>query len=148
MSHRTIRTRRRLTEIFDRWAHLRHSDDICDSSFSRDDAVRSPLGQSRRQWTSSSYSPSKSIGILFTKLLEEHDTKLGKQSILATLLDDHGELARQISCLLTNLGRLVVETPKDSGNNLGEVRLDADAYIRHKSARADMENVQSTHLEH
>lgn len=46
--------------------------------------------------------------------------------VLSTLLDDNGESRRKIGSLLTNLRALVVETPKDGRDDLGEIRLDSD----------------------
>jgi hypothetical protein len=42
------------------------------------------------------------------------------------LLDDDGEARSKVGGLLTDFGTLVVETPEDCGDDLGEVRLDTD----------------------
>jgi len=46
--------------------------------------------------------------------------------VLTALFDDNGKARSEVSGLLTNLGALVVETPKDRGDDLGKVRLDTD----------------------
>ena len=71
---------------------------------------------------------SKSVGVLLTKLLEQHEAELAQQLILTTLLDDDREAGGEISGLLTNLGALVVKTPENSRHDLSKVGLDADAY--------------------
>ena len=71
--------------------------------------------------------PSERIGVLLSKLLKEHDAELREQAVLLALLDDDRKLARQVRSLLPNLGALVVETPEDGRDDLGEVGLDADA---------------------
>lgn len=73
-------------------------------------------------------SPSEGIGVLFSELLEKDDTELGEQTVLLALLDDDGQLAREIGGLLTDLRALVVEAPKDGRDDLGEVGLDANAW--------------------
>lgn len=42
------------------------------------------------------------------------------------MLDDDGEARSKVGGLLTNFGALVVETPEDRGDDLGEVRLNTD----------------------
>jgi hypothetical protein len=71
--------------------------------------------------------PSKRIRILLAQLLEEDDTQLGQQAVLAALLDDQSQLAGQIRRLLPDLGALVVEPPKDGRHDLGQIRLDTSA---------------------
>lgn len=50
--------------------------------------------------------------------------------ILSTLLDDNGETSSEIGGLLTDLGTLVIKTPENGGDDLGEVRFDSNACER------------------
>jgi len=47
--------------------------------------------------------------------------------VLTALLDDNGKTRSEISGLLTYFSALVVETPKDRGDDLSKVRFDTDA---------------------
>ena len=96
-----------LTKIFHRRVHLRHTDNIGDSALCRNDTAQR-------------------IRVLLTQLLEKHQAELAKQLVFAALFDDNRQPRGQIGCLLTNLGALVVETPQDSGDDLRQVRLDAN----------------------
>ena len=69
----------------------------------------------------------KSIRILFTKLLKQDQSEFAEELILATLLDYDSETGSEVSGLLTDFRTFVIETPKDRRNNLREVRLDPDA---------------------
>ena len=46
------------------------------------------------------------------------------------MLDDNGKARGKIGSLLKNFGALVVETPKNCGDDLGKVRLDANTLIK------------------
>jgi len=60
-------------------------------------------------------------------LLEQHQSKLVEELILTALLDDNSKARSEISSLLTNFGALVVETPKDRGDDLSKIRFYANA---------------------
>ena len=96
-----------LTKILDGWVHLRHTHHVCDGTLCGDDAT-------------------KGVGILFTELLEQDQSEFVKELILATLLNDNGKARSEIGGLLTDFCALVVETPKDRRDDLGEVGLNAD----------------------
>jgi hypothetical protein len=97
-----------LTKILDGRVHLRHTHHVRDGTLCGDDTT-------------------KCVGILFTKLLEQHQSKLVEELIFTALLDDNSKARSEIGGLLTNFGALVVETPEDRGDDLGKVRLDADS---------------------
>ena len=97
-----------LTEIFHRRVHLCHTDNVGDGTLRGDDAT-------------------ERVGVLLTELLEKHKAEFAQQLVLPALLDDDSETGRQVSGLLANLGALVVQTPKNSGDDLRKVRLDANA---------------------
>ena len=101
-------TRSRLTKIFNGWIHLRHTHYVRDGTLCSDDTT-------------------KCVGILFAKLLKQHQSKLVEELILTALLDDNSEARSEIGGLLTNFGTLVVETPEDRRDDLGKVRLDTDS---------------------
>ena len=90
----------RRTKIFDGWVHLRHTHHVRDSTLRSDDAT-------------------KCVGILFTELFKQHQSKFVEELILAALLDDNGEAGSEIGSLLADFGALVVEAPEDRGDNLG-----------------------------
>jgi len=99
--------KRRLTKVLDGRIHLRHTHNVRDGTLCSDDTT-------------------KCVGILFTKLFEQHQSELVEKLVLTALLDDNGKARSEIGSLLTNFGALVVETPEDRGDDLGKVRLDAD----------------------
>ena len=101
-------TKSRLTKVLDGRIHLRHTHHVCDGTLCSDDAT-------------------KCVGILFTKLLEQHQSEFVEELIFTALLYDNSEARSEISGLLTNFGALVVETPEDRGDDLGKVRLDTDS---------------------
>lgn len=101
------RARSVLTKILNRRVHLCHTHHIRDGALCGNDAT-------------------ECVGILFTELLEQYQSKLVEELILAALLDDDGEARSKVGGLLTDFGTLVVETPEDCGDDLGEVRLDTD----------------------
>lgn len=87
---------------------MRHTHDVRDGTLRRDDTT-------------------KCVGVLFTKLLKQHQSKFVEELILTTLLDDNSEARSKISSLLTNFGALVIETPEDCGDDLGKVGFDANS---------------------
>lgn len=92
-----------LTDILDWRLHLSHTHNVRDGAFRGDDA-------------------SKSIGVLFTKLFEENDTKFAQELVFPALFDHDREAGCEVSGLLSNFRALVVQSPKDGGNDLREVR--------------------------
>jgi hypothetical protein len=71
--------------------------------------------------------PAEGVGVLLAELLKQDDAELAQVGVLAALLDDDGEPGGQVGRLLPDLRRLVVEPPEDRRDDLGQVRLDADA---------------------
>lgn len=94
-------------KVLDGRVHLGHTHNVGDGALSSDDTT-------------------ECVRVLFTKLLEEHETKRAQLLVLAALLYNNGEAGGQICGLLPDLCALVVETPKDGGDNLSEIRLDSD----------------------
>ena len=99
-----------LTKILNGWVHLRHAHHVRDGTLRSDDAT-------------------KRVGILFTELLKQYQSKLVEELVLTTLFDDDCKAGCEICCLLTDFGALVVQTPQDRGDNLSEIRFDANTYI-------------------
>ena len=97
-----------LTQVLDRRAHLSHTDHVGDRADGRNDT-------------------SERVGVLFSELFEQDDAELGQKRVFLALLDDESEPASQVCSLLTDLGALVVQTPQDGRDDLGQVRLDADS---------------------
>ena len=97
----------RLTKIFDWRVHLCHTHYIRDGTFCSDDTT-------------------KCVGIFFTELLKQHQSKFVEELVLTALLDDDRKARSKVGGLLADFGTLVVETPEDRGNDLGKVRLDAN----------------------
>ena len=92
-------------QVLDGRIHLGHADHICNSALCCDHACQR-------------------LGKLFAQLLKEHHTQVRQQGVLAALLDDDGQLRRQVGRLLPRARILVVEAPQDRRHDLHQVRLD------------------------